>query len=445
MKDLSSTVNGVAKAAYQSTIDRANRTVVNPINNVIDSNITEVATSIGGFIIRSVRGKFQRSITFTIGINYYDRWMEEALYGILYEYNDIKKSSELELSNKDSSDGSTMYYRLDDGVHSLKYRNYKIMVAISTKTNTSASGRSSNVRMYQIITYNLSPQFVKDFESDMIKYRNSLLKIKKDSPTVAVYKDYHEGDGYTYWEKTLTIPKRKLSTVYMKKDDREKLVNTINEFFANKKMYTEHGISHNLKILLYGPPGSGKDSIAKMIASEWNRNIFYVTGGKNGKFIPNALTDQSSEIVDPLFLISDIDKYPSIINEMDIKVSKKGSTDGEIKEETVSQKQNFANMINALDGILSGDDKIIVMTTNHIEKFSKTFLRPGRVDLMMYIGYVDVEMFRKFVWDHYNVALPTSIKLNKDNYTVSQMQFDVLFMKMPVQAFVDKYAAKSNK
>jgi intein/homing endonuclease len=179
---------------------------------------------------------------------------------------------------------------------------------------------------------------------------------------------------------------------------------------------------------------SGKDSIARMIASEYNRNIYYVTGGKSGKFIPQAITSYGEDIISPLYLISDIDKYPFIINESDINLD-----EDKAKEEQMMYKQSFGQMINALDGAMSGEGKIIVMTTNHIEKFSPTFLRAGRIDLNLHIGYVTPEVFRKYVYDFYNVVLPEDIQLKSDKLTVADMQFKVMFLKVTVEEFIQEF------
>jgi len=429
--DFTDLKNGTTKVVK----DKFGRILLGPLNELVDESITDIVTTIGSFAIRSVLGKFQRSITFQIGTRYCDRWMEEALYGILYKYNDIQKSSNLEFANAYfEEDGSTLYYRLADGSHTLKYRNYDILLVV--KTTVSLDARKANTRDYTIITYNLDPKFILDLERDMIINRNKFMKINTDSPTINVYQDGHEGDGSTYWEKGYPIHKRRIDSIYLPKDIKRLIFDTVNSFFASKEHYKRHGRAHNLKILLYGASGTGKDSIARCIASEYNRNIFYIKGGKGGRFIPNALESNETEVVSPLFIISDIDKYPFLINDTNVDLD----NDETGKEDKMGYKQAFGAMINALDGITSGEDRIIIMTTNHIEKFSPVFLRPGRIDLLLEVPFVQPDVFRKYVYDFYNGSiLPSDIKLKSNKLTIADLQFDQLFLKLTVSEFVKKH------
>jgi len=423
--------------------DKALKTIAKPLDEMVDKNITDITTTIGSFVIRKVRGKFQRSLTFEVGVHYGDNWMEEALYGILYEYNNIKNSTQVHLTNiRKPGKPDDLYSTLGEGTHNMKYREWNILLCIQSSTIGGHGTPVRHVTIYTIITYDMNPKFVKMFEADMRRHRNALLHISPDSPTLNVYTDGHENDGLTYWEYSAPIPKRRINTIYLPREQLKRIIDTINEFFANKQFYIDHGIPWTLKILFYGPAGTGKSSLVKMIASEWNRNLFECSGGKMGKFIPNCLTDYIEGMIDPVLSISDVDKYPILINEADTNIANK---DEKQSEEQLQYKQIFNKMINALDGITSGENRIIIMTTNHIEKFSETFLRPGRIDLIEEIGYVTPETFRRFFLDFYNIVLPENIELRDGPLTIAEMQRDILYYKLDSDQFLEKYLKKNKK
>ena len=54
----------------------------------------------------------------------------------------------------------------------------------------------------------------------------------------------------------------------------------------------------------------------------------------------------------------------------------------------------FSGFLNALDGVASGEERIIFMTTNHAEKLDPALIRPGRVDLMQLIDDATPEQAR---------------------------------------------------
>lgn len=45
----------------------------------------------------------------------------------------------------------------------------------------------------------------------------------------------------------------------------------------------------------------------------------------------------------------------------------------------------FSGFLNALDGAASGEERIIFLTTNHVERLDPALIRPGRVDLAQLI------------------------------------------------------------
>jgi mitochondrial chaperone BCS1 len=45
----------------------------------------------------------------------------------------------------------------------------------------------------------------------------------------------------------------------------------------------------------------------------------------------------------------------------------------------------FSGFLNALDGVASGEERIIFMTTNHPERLDPALVRPGRVDFSVLV------------------------------------------------------------
>jgi mitochondrial chaperone BCS1 len=41
----------------------------------------------------------------------------------------------------------------------------------------------------------------------------------------------------------------------------------------------------------------------------------------------------------------------------------------------------FSGFLNALDGVASGEERIVFLTTNHVERLDPALVRPGRVDI----------------------------------------------------------------
>ena len=54
----------------------------------------------------------------------------------------------------------------------------------------------------------------------------------------------------------------------------------------------------------------------------------------------------------------------------------------------------LSEILNALDGIVTIHGRLLITTTNHIEKLDEALIRPGRIDLCIEIGYMTNACFR---------------------------------------------------
>ncbi|MFO5854335.1 AAA family ATPase, partial [Klebsiella pneumoniae] len=75
------------------------------------------------------------------------------------------------------------------------------------------------------------------------------------------------------WGNEIEVTKRDINTVILRKDIKEEFLSKIEEFYSDRKWYDDRGLPYKFTCVLTGPPGTGKTSISKAIASHFNKNV----------------------------------------------------------------------------------------------------------------------------------------------------------------------------
>jgi chaperone BCS1 len=148
------------------------------------------------------------------------------------------------------------------------------------------------------------------------------------------------------------------------------LLEDIRRFVSNKKWYDDLGIPYRRGYLFYGPPGSGKSSLATALAGEIQRDLYVLSLATRGLDDQGLMQLMSRVPSNGVLLIEDID---AAFAERD-------------KSDTTSSQVTFSGLLNAFDGVGSRDGQIVIMSTNHIEKLDPALIRPGRVDWQAFLG-----------------------------------------------------------
>jgi mitochondrial chaperone BCS1 len=60
-----------------------------------------------------------------------------------------------------------------------------------------------------------------------------------------------------------------------------------------------------------------------------------------------------------------------------------------------SSRVTFSGLLNALDGVAAGEHRVLIMTTNHVDRLDPALVRPGRVDVQQYFGPLDADQARR--------------------------------------------------
>ncbi|MEM0145890.1 MAG: CDC48 family AAA ATPase [Conexivisphaerales archaeon] len=155
-----------------------------------------------------------------------------------------------------------------------------------------------------------------------------------------------------------------------------KLKLNVVEAIENIEKFRKVGIEPPRGVLLYGPPGCGKTLLAKALANEAKANLITIKGPE----ILSKWVGESEKAMREIFRKAK-SSAPSIIllDEVDSITKIRGSVQDSM-ESIVSQ------LITAIDSLQPEDLVFIIGTTNRPDLIDPSLLRPGRFDLLVYVG-----------------------------------------------------------
>lgn len=168
--------------------------------------------------------------------------------------------------------------------------------------------------------------------------------------------------SWGHWEQS-SRQRRSIETVVMDGDQRDQIVEEIDEFWKSREWYTERGIPWRRGYMLHGPPGNGKTTFAIAIASHFRKPLYVLNLNA-----PDS-TAQAMQVLmnipeDVVLLIEDIDRTHA------------KPTEGQEQNQPI----DHATLLNLIDGVFATDGRLLFITTNHPEKLDEALKRPGRVD-----------------------------------------------------------------
>ncbi|CAK8533581.1 unnamed protein product [Lathyrus sativus] len=239
-----------------------------------------------------------------------------------------------------------------------------------------------------------------------ITLKNRQLKLYTNNPS-------NDWWGYksAKWSHTIFEHPARFETLAMEPEKKDEIINDLVKFKEGKEYYAKVGKAWKRGYLLFGPPGTGKSTMISAIANFMNYDVYdlELTTIKDNNELKRLLIDSSSKSI---IVIEDIDCSLDLTGQRKEK-NEKDAENGEkmdpikkaAKEEEKKSKVTLSGLLNFIDGIWSacGSERIIIFTTNFVDKLDPALIRRGRMDKHIEMSYCSYEAFKVLAKNYLDV------------------------------------------
>lgn len=243
-------------------------------------------------------------------------------------------------------------------------------------------------------------------------YLNHVLKEGKAIKVRNRQRKLYTNNG-SYWSHVVFEHPATFNTLAMESEKKKEIMEDLTTFSQAEEFYQRIGRAWKRGYLLYGPPGTGKSTMIAAMANLLNYDIYdlELTAVKDNTELRKLLIETSSKSI---IVIEDIDCSLDLTGQRK-KTKKKEKNEDESGEKEEKQKSpkdenknsqvTLSGLLNFIDGLWSacGGERLIVFTTNFVEKLDPALIRKGRMDKHIELSYCSFEAFKVLAYNYLKV------------------------------------------
>ncbi|KAL0730099.1 hypothetical protein Bca4012_026192 [Brassica carinata] len=191
------------------------------------------------------------------------------------------------------------------------------------------------------------------------------------------------------WESVILEHPSTFETMAMEDDLKRDVIDDLDRFIRRKEFYKRVGKAWKRGYLLYGPPGTGKSSLVAAMANYLRFDVYdlqlaSVLRDSDLRRLLLATRNRSILVIEDIDCAVDL---PNRVEKQPVDGKNRGESQGPL---------TLSGLLNFIDGLWSscGDERIIIFTTNHKDRLDPALLRPGRMDMHIYMGHCSFQGFK---------------------------------------------------
>ncbi|XP_047092455.1 AAA-ATPase At3g28580-like [Lolium rigidum] len=237
------------------------------------------------------------------------------------------------------------------------------------------------------------PRVRREGRAVMVKNRR-----RKLSTNISTHQFTDAGFMRTAWTHVPFEHPKTFATLAMDPARKKEIVDDLDTFKNGKDYYARVGKAWKRGYLLHGPPGTGKSAMIAAMANHLDYDIYDIelTSVSSNTDLRRLFIETTSKSI---IVIEDIDCSLDLTGTRTKKTEDKPpKVDGDGRKGAAadtSSKVTLSGLLNFIDGLWSacGGERIIVFTTNHLEKLDPALIRRGRMDKHIEMSYCGAPAF----------------------------------------------------
>lgn len=270
------------------------------------------------------------------------------------------------------------------------------------------------------------------------KWLNEVLNayVKKTYPSLEEnFKYVYISDKYEKFRKYKTLLPNTMDNFYHV--DSEKIKSILDNFLKHQELNTSphRNMVNKLSLLLYGLPGCGKTSLIRIIAGITKRHIISINLNNivSSSDLRNTLFSETIgithgaivplKIVDVIYIFEELDCVLDKLKQRELSTTIEVS-----KDDKDNSTFHLGDMLEMMDGILQFPNRIMIFSTNYIDKLDDAFLRPGRLTHKIYFGKMSRQLAVSYILDYYQETTSSKYynkiynSISDDMFTPSKLE-----------------------